>query len=308
MKPKRVISLLPAATEIVCAFGASELLVGRSHECDFPPDVKKLPACTASKLNETGGAEINRQVDELAKKGESLYRLDEKLMQELRPDLIITQGQCEVCAVSLREVEAMVGRWAPHHPEILSLAPTRMAELWNDMRRVAVALGLEEHGKEVIRALKNRVVGIIEKTCVLTKKPSVACIEWIEPLMAAGNWVPEMVELAGGRNLIGQAGKHSAWTDWAALRKADPDIIVMMPCGFDLERTRAETSVLARHPDWPKLSAVKQGRVYLADGNQYFNRPGPRLVDSLEILAEMMHPEMFAFERGGWEKFSGSRT
>ncbi|HWF18423.1 MAG TPA: ABC transporter substrate-binding protein, partial [Verrucomicrobiae bacterium] len=171
-----------------------------------------------------------------------------------------------------------------------------------DIRQVSRALGIEEHGREVLRALKNRVVSIIEKTCVITKRPSVACIEWIEPLMAAGNWVPELVELAGGADVLGEAGKHSAWMDWEALRRADPEIIVAMPCGFDLERTRSEMAVLMRHKDWSKLNAVKKKRVYLTDGNQYFNRPGPRIVESLEILAEIVHPEIFKFEHKGWER------
>jgi iron complex transport system substrate-binding protein len=304
LKTKRVISLLPAATEIVCAFGAAESLVGRSHECDFPPAIRALPACTSSKLPETSdSAEINRQVGELMKEGQPLYRLDEAKIKELQPDLIITQGQCEACAVSLREVEEMVSRWPGNRPQILSLSPKRLAEIWDDLRSVARALDIEEYGREVLRALKNRVVSIIEKTCVITKRPSVACIEWIEPLMAAGNWVPELVELAGGADVLGKAGEHSAWRDWKALHGADPEIIIVMPCGYGLERVRSEMEVLSRHPDWPKLSAVKKKRIYLADGDQFFNRPGPRIVESLEILAEIICPDRFNFGHKGWEKF-----
>ncbi|HZV37088.1 MAG TPA: cobalamin-binding protein [Verrucomicrobiae bacterium] len=301
--------MLPAATEMVCALGASELLVGRSHECDFPPEIRKLPACTESKIN-TGNtassAEINRQIKELQngtqpEGDKSLYRLDAPKIKELQPDIIITQGQCDVCAVSLREVEEMIGNWPGNRPEILSLAPARMAEIWDGIRRVANALNIEEHGREVLRALKNRVVSIIEKTCVVTKRPSVACIEWIEPLMAAGNWVPELVELVGGANVLDQAGKHSAWMDGEALLKVDPEIIVLMPCGFDLNRVRSEATALVRHPVWTKLEAVKKKRVYLTDGNAYFNRPGPRIVESLEILAEIIWPEKFKFGHKGWE-------
>ena len=161
-------------------------------------------------------------------------------------------------------------------------------------------------GKELLRTLKNRVVNIIEKTCVMKKRPAVVCVEWIEPLMAAGNWVPEVVDLAGGGNIAGEAGKHSPWMDWETLRKLNPEIIVVMPCGFDLARTRAEMGALIKQPGWEKLRAVKSRRVYLTDGNQYFNRPGPRIVESLEILAEITHPDVFDFGHGGkgWEKYA----
>ncbi|MDB6110309.1 MAG: periplasmic binding protein [Pedosphaera sp.] len=305
MRKKRVVSLLPSATEIVCALGAVDQLVGRSHECDHPADIQAVPVCTAAKL-EPGAAsgEIDRQAKALLQDGVSLYRIDAEKLRELQPDLILTQAQCEVCAVSLPEVEEAVSRWLGNRPQIVSLSPARLADVWEDFQRVAEALGLKDHGKEVVRALKGRVVAIIEKTCVMKQLPSVACIEWIEPLMAAGNWIPELVELAGGRNLVGEAGKHSPWLNWEVLRQHDPEIIVCMPCGFDLQRTRSEVVTLTQKPDWAKLRAVKNRRVYLTDGNQYFNRPGPRLVESLEILAEIYHPDRFNFgHRGkGWEK------
>ena len=290
---------------MVCVLGAGDQLVGRSHECDFPEAVLRLPACTASRIaGVAGGAEIDRQVKELARENLSLYHLDHARLRELQPDLILTQAQCDVCAVSLAEVEQTVSRWPGNHPQILALAPSRLAEIWEDMQRVANALELAGHGKEVIRELKGRVVAIIEKTCLLKDMPTVACIEWIEPLMAAGNWVPELVELAGGRNLVGEPGKHSPWLDWEALRKLDPEIIVAMPCGFDLKRTRAEMAGLAQKPGWDSLRAVKKRRVFLADGSRFFNRPGPRIVESLEMLAEICHPDRFNFgHRGvGWEK------
>lgn len=305
MKKKRIVSLLPACTEIVCALGAGDRLAGRSHECDYPPEVRALPVCTAPKLDATAGSgEIDRQVKALLQEAVSIYRIDTAKLAELRPDIILTQAQCEVCAVSLPEVEAAVGQWVGSRPQIISLSPKRLADIWADIRRVAEALDLAEPGREFLRSLKNRVVGIIEKTCVLKNRPSVACIEWIEPLMAAGNWVPELVDLAGGANVAGEAGKHSPWMNWDTLRQLDPEIIIAMPCGFDITRTRAETGALLRHPDWPKLRAVKSNRVYLTDGNQYFNRPGPRIVESLEILAEIIHPDRFDFgHRGrGWEK------
>jgi len=306
MRKKRVVSLLPAATEMVCALGAAGQLVGRSHECDYPPEVGSLPACTSSNVDsQTGSAEIERQVKNLQAQGGPLYLIAAAKLKELHPDVILTQGQCDVCAVSLAEVEAIVDQWPGNRPQIVSLSPARLADIWDAIRRVSAALELGEPGREVLRALKIRVVDIIEKTCVLNQKPKVACLEWIEPLMTAGNWIPELVELAGAVNVGSQPGQHSTWLQWERLAQLDPEVIISMPCGFSMERARAEMAVLARHPDWPKLRAVKSRRVFVTDGNQYFNRPGPRIVESLEMLTEMIHPDRFNYgHRGkGWEKF-----
>ena len=302
----RVISLLPSATEMVCALGAADQLAGRSHECDFPPEIFGLPVCTAAKLDTAmDGAEINRQVKGMLESASPIYQLDVEKLRQLQPDLILTQGQCEVCAVSLAEVENAVSDWLEHRPQVIALSPKRLADVWQDIRTVADALDLTEHGREVLRTLKNRVVDIIEKTCVLQQRPSVLCVEWIEPLMAAGNWVPELVELAGGADVLGKAGEHSAWTNWETIRRHDPEILVAMPCGFGLARTRAEMASLTQQPGWVKLRAVKNRRVYVTDGNQFFNRPGPRLVESLEILTEIIYPSRFNFGHQGkaWEKF-----
>ncbi len=305
LRANRIISLLPSATEIVCALGAGDRLVGRSHECDYPPEIRDLPVCTAPRLeNGAGSGEIDRQVKALAREALPIYRLDAEQLKQLRPGLILTQAQCEVCAVSLAEVEAAVSQWPGARPQILSLSPNRLADIWEDIRRVAEALGLADHGREVLRALKNRVVDVIEKACQIKRQPTVACIEWIEPLMAASNWMPELVALAGGANVLGTAGRHSPWMDWATLMEYDPELIVVLPCGFDLPRTRAEAAALVLRPEWSRLSAVKNRRVYLADGSQYFNRPGPRVVESMEILAEMIHPDRFNFGHQGkaWER------
>ena len=302
---QRIVSLLPATTEIVCALGAAGWLVGRSHECDFPVEIGALPVCTSPKLDPAASSqEIDRQIKALLQDAVSIYRIDTEKLRQLKPDIILTQAQCEVCAVSLPEVEQAVAQWLVSRPQIISLSPNRLADIWEDIRRVADALELTEHGKEVLRSLKNRVVNIIEKSCVLKDRPTVACIEWIEPLMAAGNWVPELVELAGGSNVAGEAGKHSPWMNWETLARQNPDIIIVMPCGFNIQRTRSEMAALVRRPEWPKLRAVKKGRVYLTDGNQYFNRPGPRIVESLEILAEIIHGDRFNFghQGKGWER------
>jgi iron complex transport system substrate-binding protein len=303
-KSLRIVSLLPSATEIVCALGAQKQLVGRSHECDFPEAIRSLPVCTKAKISPEGtSAQIDREVKTRLADALALYEVDTELLRRLEPDVILTQAQCEVCAVSLEEVErALVGR-LEKPAKIVSLSPQTLNDVWASFLTVAEALGIPDQGKATVKTLKTRAVDIIEKTCVMTRRPSVGCIEWIEPLMAAGNWVPELVELAGGKNLFGEAGKHSPWLEWKQFCARDPEVIVVMPCGFDVERTRQEVAALTKLPEWSKLQAVKQQRVYLTDGNQYFNRPGPRLVDSLEILAEIIHPDTFtARHKGkGWQ-------
>ena len=303
MAGPRIVSLLPSATEVVCALGLAECLVGRSHECDFPDAVRALPPCTEPKLDpDASSADIHRQVTSLLESALSLYRVDADRLRALKPDAILTQAQCEVCAVTFADVERAVADWTGTRPRILSLSPQRMVEVWSDIHAVAEALGVAERGRELVKQLKTRVVDVIEKAVQAKRRPSVVCLEWLDPLMAAGNWVPELVELAGGQNLFGEPGQHSPWLAWQKLRESDPEVLVVMPCGFDLARTRAEMSALTNGPGWEKLRAVKSSRVYLTDGNHYFNRPGPRLVESLEILAEILHPALFDFghKNRGW--------
>jgi iron complex transport system substrate-binding protein len=300
----RIVSLIASATEIVCALGLEDQLVGRSHECDFPPSIHRLPVCTEPKFDVTGSsADIDRRVKAVLQDALSVYRVHTDALRELRPDVIVTQSQCEVCAVSQRDVEEAVGRWLDGRPRIVSLAPNALADVWDDIRRVAEALEVPERGQELVGRLRQRMAAIAEQARGLSRRPTVACVEWIEPLMAAGNWMPELVEMAGGVNLFGSAGRHSPWLTWEQLRERDPEVIVVLPCGLDLERTRREMPALSGHPGWEDLKAVRAGRVFLADGNQYCNRPGPRLAESLEILAEVCHPEAFHFghEGTGWQ-------
>ena len=302
MKKPRIVSLLPSCTEIVCELGLSDQLVGRSHECDFPPAVRRLPVCTQPKLNvQASSLQIDREIHALLQNALSIYQIDVGKLKQLRPDFILTQSQCEVCAVSLSEVEQAVSGWGGFQPRVLSLAPNTVADVWNDILKVAGALGIAERGVEVVARLKDRVERIATRTRPLPRRPSVACIEWLDPLMAAGNWVPELVELAGGLNLFGEGGKHSPWLSWESVCERDPQLMVILPCGFDIERTRREMSSLTDRPGWKSLRAVKNGGVYLADGNRFFNRPGPRLVESLGILAAIFHPAIFKakHERGG---------
>lgn len=301
----RIVSLLPSATEIVCAVELRDALVGRSHECDFPPGVERLPALCEPKVPIHGASvEIDRAVRRLVADGLSVYRVDAEALRALAPDVIVTQTQCEVCAVSEADVVAATCDWAGSRVRIVSLAPARLDDVFTDIERVGAALGAAARGTSVVASLRARLAALAARTRELPR-PGIACIEWLDPLMAAGNWVPELVELAGGRNLFGSVGEHSPWLAWEAVRAADPDVIVAMPCGFDLMRTRGEMPALERLPGWDALRAVRAGRVAIVDGHQYFNRPGPRLVESAEILAEILHPGVFDFgHRGkGWTQY-----
>ena len=305
----RIVTLLPSATEIVCALGFADQLVGRSHECDYPPAVKRLPALTSPKFDPEGSsAAVDERVRKIVGEALSVYRVDADALRELKPDVIVTQSQCEVCAVSMREVEAAVAGWiggAP--PKIVSLAAYTLGDVLNDMGRVAMALGAGERGIELVTGLNRRLTDIAY-TARAAERPRVACIEWIEPLMAAGNWMPELVGMAGGTNLFGAAGQHSPWLKFDELVEQDPELILVAPCGFAMPRTFEEMPALTNRPEWTSLKAVRDGRVFLADGNQYFNRPGPRIVESLEILAELLHPELFRFghEGSGWQAVAGA--
>lgn len=306
MPSPRVVSLIASATETVAALGCTDWLVGRSHECDYPPAIRTLPVCTAAKVNvEASGAEIDRQIKSLLRDAVSIYSLDSETLDRLEPDVIITQSQCEVCAVSLRDVEQAVCELIHSRPRIVSLEPNGLREIWEGTIEVAEALGIRERGLKLVEQSQYRLAELQERTSAMGHCPTVACIEWIEPLMAGGNWVPELVEIAGGTNLFGEAGKHSPWMTFDELVARDPDVIVILPCGWDIERSRREMGPLTIRPQWRELQAVRNGRVYLTDGNQYFNRPGPRVVESAEILAEIFFPGQFDFgHRGtGWLPF-----
>jgi iron complex transport system substrate-binding protein len=302
----RIVTLLPSATEIVCALGFEDQLVGRSHECDFPSSVARLPALTEAKFNPVGtSAEIDRRVKKIVADALSVYRVDAPMLRELRPDVIVTQSQCEVCAVSERDVEAAVAEWLGARPRIVSLAPYSLEDVFTDMQRVADALDAPSRGVNLVASLRARLSAIAEKAHNAASRPSVATIEWIDPLMAAGNWMPTLVEMAGATNLFGKPGEHSPWMKFEELSAKDPDVILISPCGFNMARAAQDLPALTNRPEWPRLKAVRNRRVYIADGNQYFNRPGPRIAESLEILAEIVHPELFNFghEGSGWRKW-----
>lgn len=303
----RIISMIASATEIVCALGFEKNLVGRSHECDYPVSVKNLPVCTEPKFDVNGASvQIDSRVKTILQEGLSVYRVHVEKLRELKPDFVITQTQCEVCAVNEKDVLGALNEWLGAKPKLVSLAPNALADVWQDIERVAQALGAPERGAGLLKQLKARMAAVSGAAAKLAPKPRVACIEWIDPLMAAGNWIPELVDMAGGVNLFGEAGKHSPWMTWQDLQERDPDVVIVFPCGFDMEKICSEMPVLSRRPGWRDLCAVKNKRVYIADGNQYFNRPGPRLADSLEILAEILHPKKFPARYYGkaWQIYS----
>ena len=307
MSDHRILSLLPAATEIVCALGFEKKLVGRSHECDFPETVRQLPVCSEANFQDNlSSADIDKKVKDLLFNALSIYTINRELINELAPDIVITQAQCEVCAVSLDEVESALNDDLESAAKIISLQPNSLGDIYDNIREVAAALSAENDAEQLIEELDERVGIIRHKLKYIETKPSIACIEWLEPLMVSGNWIPELVSIAGGSSILAEPGKHSPFVQWAEIQQADPDIILVMPCGFSIERTIKEIHLLLQLPGFSDLKAIKNNRLYIADGNQYFNRPGPRIVDSIEILAEIINPKQFIFgyEGNGWVKFT----
>jgi iron complex transport system substrate-binding protein len=295
----RVASLLPSATEMVHFAGGT--LVGVTHECDYPPGVEKLPRLTSSKIETRGdsrtaptlymtSAEIDAAVGTLTDEG-SIYALDADLLERLAPDLVITQGLCEVCAVSMNLVEAVVCGM-DDGPEILSLNPTSLGDVFDDAARIGEAVGQGEETRAKIASLEKRLARVEDKVAGLPR-PRVGCIEWLDPPFSAGHWVPEMVRLAGGEEIFAGPGEASARLRWDEVFEAAPDVLVLMPCGFDAERTKKEALGLSDLPGWADLPAVREGRVWAVDANSYFSRPAPRLVEGVEILARILHPEAF---------------
>jgi iron complex transport system substrate-binding protein len=307
MAELRILPLLSSATEIVHALGLGEFQIGRSHECDYPAGVGSLPVCTKPAIAVDGSS---REIDSLVKQrvadALSVYDVDSGMIAALKPTHIITQTQCEVCAVSLADVEKALQKQTGTDAKVISLEPYALHDLWTDILKVGTACGYTARAHQLNAQLQNRMSELAELATKANYKPTVAAIEWLEPLMAAGNWVPELISIAGGDNLFGEAGQHSPWMSWEKLVKQDPDILIALPCGFDLERTRSEMHWLTARVEWPQLKAVRDNHVYICDGNQYMNRPGPRLVESLQIFGEIFHSELYppAMRASGWDVFT----
>lgn len=304
MAQLRVASLIASSTEVVCALGLGDLLVARSHECDHPAWVRDLPQVTAARVDPgASSAEIDRQVKRQLETSLSVYSVDAAALQALRPDVILTQMQCEVCAVSQRDVDVALGDWPGPRPRVVALSPAGLADVLDDLERVAEALGAPGRGRALAGRLRARLDEVAARVAG-RPRPRAALLEWLDPLMTAGNWMPELCAIAGGDDPLGSPGRHAPYASWEALAAADPDVIVALPCGFDLARTRSELAALTARPGWSALRAAREGRVVVCDGNAFFNRPGPRLVESAEALAEVLHPEAvrFGLEGVAWER------
>jgi len=288
----RIVSLLPSATEIVCALGAADQLVGISHECDFPPAIRDRPVLTRSRIDPGATSRaIDRAVRAVIAGALSIYDVDTEQLARLAPDVIVTQDLCEVCAVSLDDVRAAVARLAHRDAiDIVALRPTRLAHVLDDIARVAAALHLVDRGAAVRAALDRRIADIARRAAPLAARPRVVSLEWIDPLMLGGTWMPELIALAGGEPIGATAGAPAPTVTPAELAALAPDVIVVKPCGFSVPRALDERAVLEHQ----LAACAGRPRVYLTDGNAFFNRPGPRLVESLEIMAACLHPDHFA--------------
>jgi iron complex transport system substrate-binding protein len=302
----RIASLLPSATEIACALGFADALVARSHECDFPEEVDELPVCTAPEIDPQGSSQdIHNDVSALLAQSLSVYRVDGALLRELAPTHVLTQVHCEVCAVSLGDVEATLAEWSGERPRVVALSPSSLEEVFEDLERVASSLGVPGRGRALACRLRSRMAEVAARARSLPR-PRVATIEWLAPPMTAGNWMPDLVEMAGGQNLFGESGRHSGETSWQEIAASDPDVLAIFPCGFLLPRVEEEIASIAATRTWREFRAVREGRVVAFDGQRFFNRPGPRLAETLEMLAEALHPGAFAprWENDGFRRLA----
>ncbi len=305
MNRQKVVSLLPSGTEIVCALGFEQNLVGRSHECDYQETVKKLPVCSEPKFSTHGASyEIDDRIQAIIQEGLSIYQIHAATLKELNPDIIVTQSHCDVCAVNDQELQRIVQEFLEYHPEIVTLEPLSLASILDDILKIARALSAGQTGRDLNARLQSKMDDIAGRTKTLSVKPTVASIEWLEPLMAGGNWMPDLVTMAGGINSFGESGKESPLLKWESIIREDPDFIFILPCGYSIDRTLSEIDTLFERAGWDDLTAVQKDRVFILDGNQYFNRPGPRIAESLEIIAEILHPDLFQFNHSntGWIK------
>jgi iron complex transport system substrate-binding protein len=302
----RIATLLPSATEIVSALGLAGDIVGITHECDFPPEIRTRPVIVRGKIDSArlSSAAINAEVEGALARGEGLYEIDLEALGAARPDLLITQDLCEVCALPGTDVEAAVAR-LPNPPEIVRLHPHTLSDILDDIATVGSATGREAEARRVVARLEERIARV-EAAVRGRPRPPVFCMEWLDPPFCAGHWMPEMVERAGGREVIGLAGRPSFQVDWSRIASAQPDAVVLVLCGFDVERTRQEAAGHATRAEWQSLPAVRAGRVYATDASSYFSRSGPRIVDGLEILAEILHPGVAPWPtpRGSWAQLA----
>lgn len=294
---ERIVSFLPSATEMVCALGLGDRLVGITHECDYPPEVKGKPIVVRSFLpvERMSQREIDEAVAERIRDGLSLYQVDEELLQELQPDLILTQDLCQVCAPSGNEVSQLL-KSLPQKPHILWMTPKSLSEIEGNLLDLGRLTGRAQEAEELIAAGRNRLEKITTITRDVPKRPRVFCMEWLDPVYCGGHWVPEMVKIAGGVDALAREGEDSVRIPWDEVLKWEPEVLVIVPCGLYLDKVLEQSTQLFSYPGWSDLPAVRQARVYAVDANSYFARPGPRVVEGTELLAHLIHPELFSWE------------
>ncbi len=293
----RIVSFLPSATEMACALGLGNQLVGITHECDYPPEVEGKPVVVRNVLpiEKMSQSELDAAVTQRMRDGLSLYQVDEKLLQELAPDIILTQDLCQVCAPSGNEVTEAL-RLLPRKPQILWLTPKSLAEIFDNLRELGQATDRVKEAQELIATGRARLDKIASVTRNVSHRPRVFCMEWLDPVYCSGHWMPEMVEIAGGVDALGRNGADSVRIPWHEVLEWAPEVLIITPCGFNLDKVIEQTPQLFSRPDWSELPAVRNGRVYAVDANSYFARPGPRVVDGTELLAHLIHPELFEWE------------
>ena len=302
----RIISLLPSNTELACALGLADQVVGISHECDYPTEIKNRPVLTLSRLapaaeptpdlsdGQTRTEQIHEQVSKQLRTAHSLYQINQSLLESLHPNLILTQAKCEVCAVDYDEVESAVQKLPPPRPKILSFQPNSLEDLFHDLQVIAKETKREDQADRLIAQWRQRIEKIQKSVKSVPNRPRVLMVEWLKPLMAAGSWTPGLVHLAGGEQGLNPGPGKAKKITWEQVRQYNPEVIVLIPCGFSVARTLQDLPLLTSMEGWDKLSAVHSGKVFVVDGSQYFNRPGPRLIESLEILAVIIHPSFFS--------------
>jgi len=290
----KIVSLLPSATEIVCSLGLERSLVAVTHECDFPVSISHLPAITASRISHETmtSKEIDHAVRSQLDGHGSIYDLDTKLLEELKPDLILTQELCDVCAVSYKQVESAAKIFVSDST-VVSLEPNTISDIFDSMIAVGVLADAEENALRIVDEFRRRIETIREKTSSISERPGVFMLEWLEPPFAPGHWVPEQVEIAGGRCLLGRAGQRSVTTTYDAISESNPDVIVLVPCGYYITDTLRQLENTRFPADWREIPAIKNDEVWAVDATSYFSRPGPRVVEGTEILAKIFHPDLF---------------
>jgi len=290
----RICSLLPSATEIIYALGLGDSMVGVTHECDYPPEAKEVPVVVHSRIDHLRAASsaIDQSVRDHVKAHQSIYSVDLPRLRNAKPDLILTQQLCDVCAIGYDDVVAAAAS-LPGRPRVLSLTPNTLTDVLDDIARIGNIAGKAKEADSLIGRLRREIESIHTRTAASRIRPRVACLEWLDPIYSAGHWLPEMVSLAGGTDELATAGSPSRRIPWTRVREFEPEVMVLMPCGFDVQRTMEELDLVRRLPGWHELPAVREGRLFAVNGHAYFNRPGPRLVQGLQILAQIIHPEIF---------------